>query len=72
LGRRLVGEKKSRKQILESIALKEQPEIKRLYNIRLIKDNQQSTRQQTTTNDYSRKQMFNQRLVLDKLRYFAA
>jgi hypothetical protein len=34
--------------------------------------NQKYTRQQTTTNDYCRLQTFNQRLFLDKLRYFAA
>ena len=34
--------------------------------------NQLYIRQQTTTNDYSRLQTFNQRLFLDKLRYFAA
>ena len=34
--------------------------------------NQQHIRQQTTTNDYSRLQTFNQRLFLDRLRYFAA
>ena len=34
--------------------------------------NQSYIRQQTTTNDYSRLQTFNQRLFLDKLRYFAA
>ena len=34
--------------------------------------NQKYIRQQTTTNDYCRLQTFNQRLFLDKLRYFAA
>ena len=43
------------------------------FNLRKkVAVNQQYIRQQTTTNDYSRLQTFNQRLFLDKLRYFAA
>ena len=46
--------------------------LTKFYTILLFIVKQQYTRQQTTTNDYCRQQTFNQRLFLDKLRYFAA